>query len=86
VLVLVIIAFPETSAPNILRRRAQRLRKLTGRTDLKSQSEIDQGELSFVSVAWEALIKPLEIMAKDPAIAYTNTYVRDLSAEVSLAY
>ncbi|KAL7955141.1 major facilitator superfamily domain-containing protein [Trichoderma compactum] len=33
---------PETSAPNILLRRAKRLRKLTGDARLQSQSEIDQ--------------------------------------------
>ena len=75
VLVLFIIAYPETSTPNILKRRAQRLRKLTGRTDIKSQSEVDQGNLQLSSVFLDAIIKPIEIMVKDPAIAYTNTYV-----------
>ncbi|OCT49902.1 Caffeine resistance protein 5 [Cladophialophora carrionii] len=69
-----LIAFPETSAPNILRRRAQRLRKLTGRTDLRSQSEIDQEHMKYSAVFWDAIIKPMEIMIKDPAVAYTNIY------------
>lgn len=75
ILVLFFVAVPETSAPNILRRRAQRLRKLTGRADLRSQSEIDQANLSVSSVVWDALIKPVEIMVKDPAVAFTNLYV-----------
>ena len=33
--------------PNILLRRAQRLRKLTGNQRLKSQSEIDPSNLTF---------------------------------------
>ncbi|KAJ9652827.1 hypothetical protein H2198_007957 [Neophaeococcomyces mojaviensis] len=74
ILVLFFVAVPETSAPNILRRRAQRLRKLTGRADLRSQSEIDQANLSVSSVVWDALIKPVEIMVKDPAVAFTNLY------------
>ncbi|EXJ61877.1 hypothetical protein A1O7_02307 [Cladophialophora yegresii CBS 114405] len=69
-----LIAFPETSAPNILRRRAQRLRKLTDRTDLRSQSEIDQEHMNYVAIFRDAIIKPVEIMIKDTAVAYTNIY------------
>ncbi len=65
---------PETSAPNILLRRAQRLRKLTGNPNLKSQSEIDQGNASFASIAKDQLIKPTEIMMKDPAVFFVNVY------------
>lgn len=74
IMVLFIIAFPETSAENILRRRAQRLRKITGRNDLKAQTEIDQANLKFSEVFWDALIKPIEIFIKDPAITFTNIY------------
>ena len=74
IFILFFIAFPETSAQNILRRRAQRLRKLTGRSDLKAQSELDQADLKFSAVFWSAIIKPLEIMVKDPAITFTNLY------------
>ncbi|KAL8744451.1 MAG: hypothetical protein Q9190_003302 [Brigantiaea leucoxantha] len=42
-LLLEIFFLPETSAPNILYRRARRLRKLTGIENLKSEAEI-QGE------------------------------------------
>ena len=75
ILVAFLLAYPETSTPNILRRRAQRLRKLTGRSDLKSQSEIDQAKMTFSSVLLHALAKPVEIMIKDPAVLYTNVYV-----------
>ncbi|KIW84936.1 hypothetical protein Z517_00324 [Fonsecaea pedrosoi CBS 271.37] len=74
ILVVYLIAFPETSGATILRRRAARLRKLTGRTDLRSQSEIDQEHMKYSEVFFDAIIKPLEIMMKDPAVAYTNLY------------
>ena len=75
----IVVAFllfcPETSADYILRARAARLRKLTGNPNIKSQSEINQAQMEAREVAYEALIKPVEIMIKDPAIAFTNLYV-----------
>jgi DHA1 family multidrug resistance protein-like MFS transporter len=73
--VVFLFAYPETSADNILRRRAQRLRKLTGRSNIKSKSEIDQEHLKASEVFIDAIIKPIEIMVKDPAVAFTNIYV-----------
>ena len=74
VLVLMMICTPETSTPNILLRRAARLRKLTGDERLRSQSEINQKGLKPSAVLVDALIKPLEITIKDPAIAFVNVY------------
>ena len=74
VFILMFLFVPETSTPNILLRRANRLRALTGDSRLKSQSEIDQKGLKPSAVALDALIKPLEITIKDPAIAFVNTY------------
>jgi DHA1 family multidrug resistance protein-like MFS transporter len=65
---LMVFFLPETSADNILLRRARRLRKLTGKAALKSQSEIDQSHMSAREVAFDALIKPWEINALDPAV------------------
>ena len=79
ILVVFLFAYPETSADNILRRRAQRLRKLTGRKNIKSKSEIEQENLRASEVFWDALIKPIEIMVKDPAVAFTNLYVSFLA-------
>ena len=73
-----LFAYPETSADNILRRRAQRLRKLTGVSNIKSSSEIAQQNLNMTEIAWDALIKPIEIFIKDPAVAFTNIYVSNL--------
>ncbi|KAL2431207.1 MFS-type transporter pyvG [Exophiala dermatitidis] len=74
IFVLMLISMPETSAGNILLRRAQRLRKLTGNPNLKSQGEIDQGNLTFRQVAADQLYKPIEICVKDPAVGFTNVY------------
>lgn len=66
--------FPETSSANILLRRAQRLRKLTGNPNLKAQSEIDQANLTPRAIATEALWRPFELMLLDPSIAFTTVY------------
>jgi DHA1 family multidrug resistance protein-like MFS transporter len=39
-----------------------------------AQSEIDQAKLSTREVAVDALIKPMEITIKDPAILFVNVY------------
>lgn len=74
VLIAMFIIMPETSTPNILLRRAARLRKLTGDHRLRSQSEIDQKGLDPTRLVIDALIKPIEITIKDPAIAFVNLY------------
>lgn len=59
---------PETYPETILLRRAQRLRKLTGNQNLKAQSEINQAQRSFKDLVVEALWRPLQLIALDPAI------------------
>lgn len=73
-LILLLTLMPETSTPNILLRRAQRLRKLTGDSRLQAQSEIDQRHLTASGILVDALIKPIEITIKDPAIFFVNIY------------
>lgn len=74
VFIMMFLFVPETSTPNILLRRATRLRRLTNDTRLQAQSEIDQKGLKSSKVLVDALIKPLEITIKDPAIAFVNIY------------
>ncbi|KAK5131031.1 hypothetical protein LTR08_001381 [Meristemomyces frigidus] len=83
ILVVFLLFFPETSADTILRRRAQRLRKLTGHANIKSKSEIDQANLKLTEVFADAMIKPIEMMIKDPAVLFTNIY---RSSQTSLTY
>jgi MFS transporter, DHA1 family, multidrug resistance protein len=74
VLILLLLFMPETSPSTILLHRAQRLRKLTGDARLQSQSEIDQRNMSASTILSSALVKPIEIMMKDPAIFFVNVY------------
>lgn len=74
VLIVLFACMPETSGPNILLRRAQRLRKFSGSQRLMSQSEIDQAHLTVSGIVLDALIKPLEITLKDPAVMFVQIY------------
>ncbi|KAK8105359.1 uncharacterized protein PG998_004170 [Apiospora kogelbergensis] len=74
IFVVMFLFLPETSTPNLLLRRAQRLRKLTGSSRFMSQSEIDERNLDRRAVLIDALIKPLEITIKDPAILFVQVY------------
>ncbi|KAI9715912.1 MAG: hypothetical protein M1828_000539 [Chrysothrix sp. TS-e1954] len=66
---------PETFAANILLRRAKRLRKLTGNPAYKSQSELDQKNMSVSAVAFDSLIKPFQLNIQDPSVAFTSVYI-----------
>ncbi|KAH0532295.1 hypothetical protein TsFJ059_001005 [Trichoderma semiorbis] len=74
VFVCMFLFLPETSSANILLRRARRLRKLTGNERFMSQSEIDQHNLHPGQIFLDALIKPLEITMKDPAVLFVQVY------------
>ena len=73
--ILLFTCLPETSSSNILLRRAVRLRKLTGNPHLKSQSEIEQAEMSAKDTAIFYLWKPWQITALDPAVLFTSVYI-----------
>jgi DHA1 family multidrug resistance protein-like MFS transporter len=74
VFLLMFLLLPETSTPNILLRRAARLRKLTGDNRILAQSEIDQKNMKPSAIIIDAIVKPIEITIKDPAIAFVNIY------------
>lgn len=74
IFLVMFLFLPETSTPNILLRRARRLRKLTGNELFMSQSEIDQRNMKTSAILVDALIKPLEITLKDPAILFVQIY------------
>ncbi|GAM88198.1 hypothetical protein ANO11243_062290 [Dothideomycetidae sp. 11243] len=75
VFIVMFLALPETNPSNILLRRAQRLRKLTGNQNLKSKSEIEQASLTVGAVATEALVRPVQLIFLDPVIAYVDIYI-----------
>ncbi|KAH0846499.1 hypothetical protein AYO21_10148 [Fonsecaea monophora] len=74
VYISLLFLLPETSASNILLRRAARLRKLTGNNNLKSQSEIDQEKLTVNEVVIGNLWRPAQINILDPAVLFTSLY------------
>ena len=74
VLILMLTLLPETAAPTILYYRARRLRRLTGNPRFKSQSELDQRDMTASSIVVNALIKPIEITVKDPAVLFVMVY------------
>jgi len=66
---------PETYPETILLRRAQRLRAHTGNQNLKAQSEINQAQRSFNDLVVEALWRPLQLIALDPAIVSQDSMI-----------
>ncbi|WPH00814.1 Hypothetical protein R9X50_00364400 [Acrodontium crateriforme] len=75
IFIMMMLFLPETSTPNILLRRAQRLRKLTGDNRLKAQSEIDQENMTAKDLVFEALVRPMQLIFLDPSIGFTAGYV-----------
>ncbi|KAF1982761.1 multidrug transporter [Aulographum hederae CBS 113979] len=65
---------PETSTSNILLRRAARLRKLTTNEKIRSQTEVDRKGITFGQIVTDAIVKPIEISIKDPAVMFVNVY------------
>ena len=51
-----------------------RLRKLSQNENISSQTQIDRRGLKASAIVFDALIKPFEIMFKDPAVLFTNVY------------
>jgi MFS transporter, DHA1 family, multidrug resistance protein len=73
-LVALFFILPETFAPTLLLQRAQRLRRVTGNPNLRSQSEIDQSKLSPRAVLTEALWRPFQLSI-EPAVLFINLYI-----------
>lgn len=74
VFLLLFVCLPETSANNILLRRAARLRKITGNNKYQSQSEINERETKLSTTVAEALWRPAQITVLDPAITFATIY------------
>ncbi|PSN69880.1 MFS general substrate transporter [Corynespora cassiicola Philippines] len=65
---------PETQPTTILLNRAKRLRRITGNQKIRSQTEINERGVNLGATVLDAIIKPLEITIKDPAILFVNVY------------
>ncbi|KAL6712303.1 hypothetical protein ACN47E_000180 [Coniothyrium glycines] len=75
VYLLVLTTLPESSGPTILYYKAKRLREETGNLNLMSDAERKQNSLKASSLLFNALVKPWEINALDPAILFTTVYM-----------
>ncbi|KAK5681879.1 GTPase-activating protein [Elasticomyces elasticus] len=74
ILVLLVCFLPETSAANILYRRAKRIRNDTGDRTYQSQGELDSADLDRREVFREAMIRPFLLNA-EPIVLALNVYV-----------
>ena len=73
-LLIMIIFFPETSSATILYRRARRTRQHFRDGRYRSRAEMDEAGSSLQEALVEALLRPLQITALDPAVFFTNLY------------
>ncbi|EKM61333.1 uncharacterized protein PHACADRAFT_111819 [Phanerochaete carnosa HHB-10118-sp] len=69
------LTLPETSAQAILFRRADRLRRLTGNPNLKSQGEIDGEHMTMGEIAQMTLVRPFLLTFREPIVFVMNLYV-----------
>lgn len=74
VFLLFFFFLPETQPTTILLHRSARLRKATGNTYIRTQTEVDRKGITFGAFLLDAIIKPMEICIKDPAILFVNLY------------
>ncbi|KAJ5289037.1 hypothetical protein N7478_002067 [Penicillium angulare] len=73
--VLLFFGLPETFAPNILARRARRVRRITGNSGYMSESEIEIKEIKPVDVVFEALVRPFQLCFAEPIVLLLNLYI-----------
>jgi len=74
-LVVLFFFFPETSANNILVRRAKRLRKLTGNDKLISQPELMSQEMTGKDIVMMSLVRPFTLNFTEPMVFLLNLYI-----------
>ncbi|OTA01152.1 hypothetical protein A9Z42_0015230 [Trichoderma parareesei] len=75
VFIFMFFFLPETSTPNILLRRARRLRRVTRNSHLQSQSEMEQAKLTVNEVVVQNLWRPFQINLFDPSVLFTSLYI-----------
>lgn len=73
-LVFIFCFLPETSASNILYRRAKRLRREAGVGSIRAASELESLELSKKDLAYKTLIRPFVLCFQEPICLLLNTY------------
>ena len=74
-LVLLFFFYPETSASNILYRRACRLRKATGNFSIMSASEIGLATMSVRDLVLDILMRPFTLNFQELIVFALNVYI-----------
>jgi len=71
--VFLIITIPETYAPVLLKRRAERLRKETGDPNILTEQELFKASVS--QMLKETFIRPFEMLATEPILLLLSMYI-----------
>ena len=74
-LVILLIFLPETSASNILYRRAQRLRRVTGNPHLRSASELEAAQMTGREIAMMTFVRPFQLTLTQPIVLGINLHI-----------
>lgn len=74
-LIALIFFLPETSSANILYRRSRRLRKLSGRSDLKCEPELQGEQMTGKDIALMTLVRPFSLNFLEPILFLLNLYI-----------
>ncbi|KAJ4367532.1 GTPase-activating protein [Neocucurbitaria cava] len=73
--VVLFFFLPETSGPNILHRRAKRLRKLTGDEKLTCEPDMAAAEMTPRDIVLMTLVKPITLNFQEPIVFLLNLYI-----------
>ena len=74
-LVFLFFFFPETSSSNILYRRSQRLKGMTGMQNLKCEPEILAEDMTPKDIALRTLVRPITLNFYEPMVFLLNLYI-----------
>ena len=66
---------PESLGKAILRRKAQRLRALTGNPNIVSEGELENQSMTLREVAIDTLWRPIEIIVFEPVVLLIDLYI-----------
>ncbi|GLA08250.1 hypothetical protein AnigIFM60653_009779 [Aspergillus niger] len=73
-LVLLFFLLPETYGPNILYRRARRMRQLS-KLDIYSEAELELRQIPSTDIVYEALVRPFQLCFLEPIVLVMNVYI-----------
>ena len=72
---LIFLFLPETFAPNILTRRAHRIRRITGNSNYLCEADIELKAVKPQTVLFEALVRPFQLCFLEPIVFFMNLYI-----------